>query len=238
MFREIPEYSRFVARWLKMNDDGDVDGSRLISSQCGTWFLKEWGNERRLQCLTDEYLCVDDIRFTKGLQLFISSYTTTTNTSTNNLMQYWQQKVTSLLLTTLQPNKAENTQYTVEITHYTEPSMIWHCWLGGRKGIWPVKNWLVGCWHVNVIMTWLSLWSKLRTCIWPSRCHCHSPSLASVKSRLVLPFWYRLTWIGPDKGPLYGCHVCYSEPQVMSHKLLLTLEISGLPSNTWSLETT
>jgi len=100
MFREIPEYSRFVARWLKMNDDGDVDGRRLISSQCGTWFLKEWGNERRLQCLTDEYLCVDDIRFTKGLQLFISSYTTTTNTSTNNLMQYWQQKVTSLLLTT------------------------------------------------------------------------------------------------------------------------------------------
>ena len=24
---------------------------------------------------------------------------------------------------------------------------LWHCWLGGRKGIWPVKNWAVGCWH-------------------------------------------------------------------------------------------
>jgi len=24
--------------------------------------------------------------------------------------------------------------------------------------------------------------------------------LASVKSRLVLPFWYRLTWVVPDKG--------------------------------------
>jgi len=24
---------------------------------------------------------------------------------------------------------------------------LWCCWLGGRKGIWPVKNWLVGCWH-------------------------------------------------------------------------------------------
>jgi len=33
------------------------------------------------------------------------------------------------------------------------------------------------------------------TCIWPSWCHCHSLSLASVKSRLVLPFWYRLTWV-------------------------------------------
>jgi len=34
-----------------------------------------------------------------------------------------------------------------------------------------------------------------------------SLSLASVKSRLVLPFWYRLTWVVPEKGPLNGC-VC------------------------------
>ena len=26
------------------------------------------------------------------------------------------------------------------------PSVLWHCWLGIRKGIRPVKNWLVGCW--------------------------------------------------------------------------------------------
>jgi len=25
-------------------------------------------------------------------------------------------------------------------------------------------------------------------------------SLASVKSRLVLPFWYRLTWVVPENG--------------------------------------
>ena len=37
----------------------------------------------------------------------------------------------------------------------------------------------------------------MQTCIWPSRCHCHSLSLASVKSRLVLPSWYRLTWVVP-----------------------------------------
>ena len=24
--------------------------------------------------------------------------------------------------------------------------LLWHCWLGGRKGIRPVKNWAVGCW--------------------------------------------------------------------------------------------
>jgi len=36
---------------------------------------------------------------------------------------------------------------------------------------------------------------------------CYWLSLASVKSRLVLPFWYRLTWVVPDKGPLNAC-VC------------------------------
>jgi len=47
----------------------------------------------------------------------------------------------------------------------------------------------------------------VQTCIWPSWCHCHSLSLASVKSRLVLSFWYRLTRVVPDKGQLHGC-VC------------------------------
>jgi len=32
-------------------------------------------------------------------------------------------------------------------------------------------------------------------------------SLAPVKSRLVLPFWYRLSWVFPEKGPLNVC-VC------------------------------
>jgi len=26
------------------------------------------------------------------------------------------------------------------------PSVLWRCWLGGRKGIRPVKKWAVGCW--------------------------------------------------------------------------------------------
>ena len=57
------------------------------------------------------------------------------------------------------------------------------------------------------VLAWLSVWSEVQTCIWPSWCHCHSLSLASVKSRLVLPFWYRLTRVVPDKRPLNGC-VC------------------------------
>ena len=27
------------------------------------------------------------------------------------------------------------------------PSVLWRCWLGGRKGIRPVKTWVVGCWR-------------------------------------------------------------------------------------------
>jgi len=28
-----------------------------------------------------------------------------------------------------------------------EPSVLWRCWLGGRKGNRPVKNWVVRCWR-------------------------------------------------------------------------------------------
>jgi len=66
--------------------------------------------------------------------------------------------------------------------------------LGGRKGIRPVKTLSGG------VMAWLSVWSEVQTYIWPSWCHCHSLSLASVKSKLVLPFWYQLTWVVPEKG--------------------------------------
>jgi len=28
--------------------------------------------------------------------------------------------------------------------------VLWCCWLGGRKGIQPLKNWVVGFWHGNL----------------------------------------------------------------------------------------
>jgi len=62
------------------------------------------------------------------------------------------------------------------------PSVLWRCWLGGRKGIRPVKKLSGG------MLAWLSVCSEVQTCIWPSWCHCHSLSLASVKSRLVFTF--------------------------------------------------
>ena len=65
----------------------------------------------------------------------------------------------------------------------------------------PAKNWVAGCRY-----GYLS-GARCRLCIWPSLCHCYLLSLASVKSRLVLPIWYRLTWVVPEKGPLNG-RVC------------------------------
>jgi len=112
------------------------------------------------------------------------------------------------------------------------PSVLWCCWFGGRKGIRPVKK-LSG-----EVLAWLSVWSEVQTCIWPSWCHCHSLSLALVKSRLVLPFWYRPTWVVPVKGPLNGC-VCaacsrrmVSKTAVQQNLILLT----GVPVRTsWSV---
>ena len=88
------------------------------------------------------------------------------------------------------------------------PSVLWRCWLGGRKGIQQVKK-LSGA-----VLAWLSVWSEVQTCIWSSWCHCHSLSLASVKSRLVLSFWYRFIRVVPDEGPLNGrvCVQCVYKP--------------------------
>ena len=36
------------------------------------------------------------------------------------------------------------------------------------------------------VLAWLSVWSKVQTCIWPSWCHCHSLSLASARN----PDWF------------------------------------------------
>jgi len=58
----------------------------------------------------------------------------------------------------------------------------WCCWLGGRKGIQPVKK-LSG-----EMLAWLSVWCEVQICIWPSWCHCHSLSLAPATAP-VKPDW-------------------------------------------------
>ena len=66
-------------------------------------------------------------------------------------------------------------------------SVLWCCWLGGRKGIRP--EW----WDSGMVICL----GEVQICIWPSWCHYHSLSLASVNpdwfTFLVLPFWFRKT---------------------------------------------
>jgi len=70
--------------------------------------------------------------------------------------------------------------------------VLWRCWFGSRKCIPPVKKLRGG------MLTWLCVWVKVQIRIWLSWCHCHSLSCSS-KSRLVLPFWCRLTQAVPDR---------------------------------------
>ena len=71
----------------------------------------------------------------------------------------------------------------------TLPSVLWRCWLGGRKGIWPVKT---------EAKAWLSVWSEVqRFAYGPADAIATPSSPAPVKSIMVylsgagLP---RLSW--------------------------------------------
>jgi len=46
------------------------------------------------------------------------------------------------------------------------PSVLWHCWLGGRKGIRPVKNGDAGGGHWLVRMEWRPAGWSLTRCIY------------------------------------------------------------------------
>ena len=62
-----------------------------------------------------------------------------------------------------------------------------------------------------LIVHWWSLFTAF-LCIhlWLACLQCFDAvGWVAVKSRLVLPFWYRLTRVVLDKGPLNGC-VCYA----------------------------
>ena len=59
----------------------------------------------------------------------------------------------------------------------------------------------------GAVLAWLSVWSEVQTAYGPADATSTSLSFASVKSRLVSPFWYRLIRVVPDRGLLNGC-VC------------------------------
>ena len=79
-------------------------------------------------------------------------------------------------------------------------------------------------------LAWLSVWSEVLTCIWPSWCHCHSLSLASVKSRLVFTFLVPAHPGSPGKRAVKRC-VCVdglpaTQPTASKHWRLNWLKAS------------
>ena len=88
------------------------------------------------------------------------------------------------------------------------PSGLWNCWLGGRKGIQPVKTeW----WGTGMLSTWNEV---QMTCKWSSWWHCHSINSCFIKIQNGLPFWCRLTRVVLEKRPLnrYSVvHPCNSQ---------------------------
>ena len=99
------------------------------------------------------------------------------------------------------------------------PSVLWRCSLGVRKGIRPVKYWVVGRWH-----GYLS----------GARCKlAYGPADATATHCLLLfyLFWYQLTRAVPEKGPLNGCVcVCLSNNKAR--------ELSMYSSYIWSIAST
>jgi len=105
------------------------------------------------------------------------------------------------------------------------PSVLWCCWLGGRKGIRPVKKLsggMLACWRGYV-------WGKVQICIWPNwsdAAATHYLLLQWIEIGfifLVLPFWYWVTRIVPDKiqeGRKTVVCVCVLQNMCMFHLVL------------------
>ena len=80
--------------------------------------------------------------------------------------------------------------------------MLWHCWLGIRREHLACKNSVIRCWYGYLSGV------RCRLFAYGSADATESPNpiiFASFISRLVLPFWYRLTHVVLAKRPLNRC---------------------------------
>ena len=80
-------------------------------------------------------------------------------------------------------------------------SVLWHCWLGGRKSIWPLET---GCWGDGVVIC-LARGANdlLMVQLMPM-----PPHITSCFSKMqnVYCFWYRLTHVVLEKKPSNECY--------------------------------
>ena len=86
------------------------------------------------------------------------------------------------------------------------PSVLWHCCLGSRKGIRPINTWVMRCWHGYRYLSgakckWLAYGLADATA--------PPPSSLLQKIQNSLSFWYRPTQVVPEKRLLNDCVCVY-----------------------------
>ena len=127
------------------------------------------------------------------------------------LVDVWRQMITPLVMMcrpfSYQPTSSSTSrrsEYECSPLSFTETkwmdSVLWHCWLGGRKGIRPVKTEWRGAGMVICLERGADL-HMAQLMPLPLTVSCFS------KIQIGLPSWYRLTRVVLEKGPLNGC-VC------------------------------
>ena len=134
-------------------------------------------------------------------ELWLTSYLKAVLTARKKA--FWDYFICRILLT--KPVRVE----------YLLPSLLWHCWLSDRKGIWAIKNWVTVCWHGYMPV------STCRFAYGPADATAtHYLFLQKIQigfTFLVLSFWCRLTRVVPDKIQegrkmvcVYVCVMCVS----------------------------
>ena len=82
------------------------------------------------------------------------------------------------------------------------PLVLWCCWLGGRKGVWPVK--LSGG-----LLVLLSVWSEVQTYMWSSCCHCHTVTVSRFSEIQICFIFLVLAHLGSHH---HHHHLVYFRP--------------------------
>jgi len=103
------------------------------------------------------------------------------------------------------------------------PSVIWHCWLGDRKGIRPVKSWVLVCWW------WQFYWSfaYMDWAVDATSLIVTSDGSCSVK---IVRSWIDTSdrrWnIGRSRAYIIA-------PVVTTTSIILSINKTGKPRSTW-----
>ena len=141
-------------------------------SVCCSWITRfPWSRWRRWPSISASSTTCSWLRRSRTVWLY----------SVTTVARWWLPRLAST--PTLQPSGSlyRSVFYYYIVVYCYGPSVLWRCWLGSRKGIRPVKNWVVGCWRgylsgarcrlacgPAVGLASISFWSRSDRCLWPA----------------------------------------------------------------------